>query len=818
MIYACCDELRRNALRGSLLNGIDYLEVLDSGAPPGERQRKLFLHFINSPAPPLLASNIRIEGGERIQVHVTAPVTQAVDVLEITVDQPGDFSIYTLRLVTSDVNDAPPAGVDVMTASVQFSFKVECPSDFDCQTQPSCPPSALPELPVDYLAKDYASFRQLMLDRVAALVPERRERNPADLGVALIELLAYVADRLSYQQDATATEAYLNTARRRVSVRRHARLVAYPMHDGCNARTWVQVQVNGDGVVLNRVTASGTPTQLLPAIPGQDVRIDPGSLVHRQALESGVPVFQLMEDAVLWEAHNEMPFYTWGDARCCLTRTATRATLRGHFPNLRVNDVLIFAEVLGPETGDPADADPTHRYPVRLTSVEHTDAAGDDLTDPLTGQTITNIVWADGDALEQPVCISAVTSDNRSIDDVSTAWGNIILADHGWTRADEALGAVPQPSLWQVATHTDRCTPQQPIAIPPRFRPRPSERPVSVISPFVAVAPARQSTVTNPGKAVPAVELKDDGGNLWQPRRDLLESDPFDRGFVVEVEADESASLRFGDDDRGKRPNSGTSFTASYRVGNGRAGNIGAETLVHIVTDPLPITRVRNPLPATGGIDPESMEEVRQKAPVAFRTQQRAVTEADYAEVTERRADIQRAAGTFRWTGSWYTAFVTADRKGGAAVDKPFQQTLVNYVERFRTAGYDLEVDGPQFVPLEIVMDVCAQPEYFRADVKAGLLQVLSNGVLPDGRLGLFHPDNFTFGQTVYLSPIYAAAQAVSGVASVRITTFGRWGSSDPQPLHDMKLQLERLEVARLDNDRSFPEHGVLTVNVQGGK
>ena len=48
-----------------------------------------------------------------------------------------------------------------------------------------------------------------MLDRMAVLAPDWSERNPADLGVALVELLAYVGDSLSYQQDAVATEAYL---------------------------------------------------------------------------------------------------------------------------------------------------------------------------------------------------------------------------------------------------------------------------------------------------------------------------------------------------------------------------------------------------------------------------------------------------------------------------------------------------------------------------------------------------------------------------------------------------------------------------------
>ena len=117
---------------------------------------------------------------------------------------------------------APPAGFDPVLSSVEFSFKVDCPRDFDCRPGTSArrSPPTTPE--IDYLAKDYASFRRLMLDRLALLVPDWRERNAADLGIALVELLAYVGDHLSYQQDAVATEAYLGTARRRISVRRHA--------------------------------------------------------------------------------------------------------------------------------------------------------------------------------------------------------------------------------------------------------------------------------------------------------------------------------------------------------------------------------------------------------------------------------------------------------------------------------------------------------------------------------------------------------------------------------------------------------------------
>src|SRR5690606_19009570 len=137
----------------------------------------------------------------------------------------------------------PPAGFDPRLSEIQFSFKVQCESDFDCASITPCPtpPATNPRL--DYLAKDYASFRRLMLDRMSVLMPDWSSRNAADIGVTLVEMLAYVGDQLSYQQDAVATEAYLATARKRISLRRHARLVDYLVHEGCNARVWVQLFV-----------------------------------------------------------------------------------------------------------------------------------------------------------------------------------------------------------------------------------------------------------------------------------------------------------------------------------------------------------------------------------------------------------------------------------------------------------------------------------------------------------------------------------------------------------------------------------------------
>jgi hypothetical protein len=115
-------------------------------------------------------------------------------------------------------------------------------------------------------------------------------------------------------------------------------------------------------------------------------------------------------------------------------------------------------------------------------------------------------------------------------------------------------------------------------------------------------------------------------------------------------------------------------------------------------------------------------------------------------------------------------------------------------------------------------MRVCVKPDYFRAHVKQALLEVFSNRLLADGRRGVFHPDHFTFGQPVFTSALYAAAQGIAGVASAQILKFQRQDSPSEDALDTGRLELGRLEIARLDNDPNFPERGVFRLTMEGGK
>lgn len=782
--YICKNEKRRG-LVGNLatLNGIDYIEVASVD------QKTLEVHFVNplpiGPNPPALtAQNVIIEGGTRVRDIKVVSVATNNDVLTVQVNARGDFSFYTLRIVNAPGDLATPDGFDPQLAAVDFSFKAGCPSEFDCQQIRECPPEKRIEPEIDYLAKDYASFRRLMLERLSAITPDWQERNPADAHIALVELLAYVGDHLSYYQDAVATEAYLGTARKRISVRRHARLLDYFMHDGANARTWLFLEATANNVPVTKGTAFATKGE-----------------ISDTATSDAAIVFETMHHAALFTARNKITFHTWSDTECCLPKGATRATVKEKTPALAlaIGDLLLLEEIRSPTTGSPADIDLSHRHVVRLTNVVPR-------TDLVDGTAVLDIEWDEGDAIPFPLCLSKVVKDATGVlklMDISVARANIVLADHGHSVAPEVLGPATESEPFRPFLKHGSIT-QTGYA---------RDRDGRLVT-FDPRAPAAGAMRWEMRDTLPVVELTDDDGETWMPLADLLNSDKFTRAFVAEIDEKDRAQLRFGDDILGQKPSG--HFSASYRVGNGRRGNLGAETIVRPVTAIAGVQAVRNPVPAQGGCDPESMEEVRQYAPQAFRVQERAVTEADWAEVAQRDPEVQKAAARFRWTGSWTTVFVTIDRKGGKKVNAEFEKEMRARLERYRIAGYDLEINGPVFVPLDILMCVCAQPGYFPSEVKKSLLAVFSNRDLPDGRRGYFHPDNVTFGQPVYLSQIYRVAMQQPGVASVEVKQFQRYGKGANQEIENGFLRPAALEIVQLDNDRNFPENGKLEIEVHG--
>ncbi|MGL4610256.1 MAG: putative baseplate assembly protein [Trueperaceae bacterium] len=885
MMLHCEQENRRAEVRKNPnLNGLDYLEV--SGD-----QRTLTIYFLDK-VPDLKKENIRITGGRRItNINVVdIDICRSQDperdaCLTVRVNKPGDFSCYKLCIVALDERgrptDQPHPEFDPRYWCLEFTFKANCPSDLDCASLP-CESKPLPQPEINYLAKDYASFRQLILDRLALLVPEWQERHVPDLGIALVELLAYTGDHLSYYQDAVATEAYLDTARQRISVRRHTRLVDYLVSEGCNARAWLHLHTDSNIALELKHFAFITRIR--------EFLNEPRSILSLEDLRT-VPASNYVwfesvtgDTIQLYTFHNEIQFHTWGDSECCLVKGATRATLKDAYKEspeqkiednknnykkdknnkhkkhhdddcdddpeqpeeperelperelkLNVGDVLIFEEILGPKTGHKADADPTHRHAVKLTKITRG-------IDPSYTQPIIEIEWHKEDALPFALCISSVAN-CQPLSNVSVARGNIILVDHGRTLTPEFLGEVPGKDMLKCNECGDKKT-----YLAGRFRPMLRNSPLTFSETIKANASATATVFQrNPRQALPAIkqlvsssitspegtpdeakakELLEQGGLEWSPRYDLLASQNDDPHVVLEMNNDGYAHLRFGDGELGRQPEVRHNFATRYRVGNGTSGNVGADSITHVVmletVSGLGL-EPRNPLPATGGMKAETLEEIKLMAPYAFRGDlQRAITPSDYAVLAERDVEeVQRANARLRWTGSWYEMQVAVDAEGQNETPEKLLDKVDYRLRRYRRIAHDLRVSAAETVPLELALLVCVDPHYQAGHVKRALLERFSNRVLADGMKGFFHPDNLSFGEGVFISRIVAEAKAVTGVENVVVTKLQRFGDTDAdneRVLESGVLELNPFEIARLDNDPSFPENGVLTLEMRGGR
>lgn len=960
-VVRCTDERRRARVRATGGNGLDSVDV------SARDQRVLSVGLFGRVPEGLGRENFRIDGGREIigirvlMMRVCEPDDPSLaGCVELTVDRAGDFATYRLCVVRADPHGRPGTepfpGFDPRFACLEFTFKQNCGRQLDCAPVDDCPPTTFPAPEIDYLAKDYASFRQLLLDRLTLTMPKWTERHVPDLGITLVELLAYLGDQLSYRQDAVATEAYLDTARLRTSIRRHARLVDYPMHDGCAARAWVCLRTD------ERIS--------LPARDFRFVTLDPTVLADRgPALldadldRPDLPLYEVFEpttdeDVTLDPVRNRVSLWTWGDEDCCLPEGATAATLVDtpeRDLRLRAGDVLVFEEIVGAGTGTAADADPTHRQAVRLASVTET-------VDELYDQPLLEVTWDRADALGFPLRVNAHGGPNRELLEVGVAHGNVVLVEHGGRndfrpdgRNAEIIEVPPAPGVEPGRPDLGCPDPEPPgrrPAYPPlvtRFNPALRQAPVTQHAPFpdppalahaqarwlhglparavtrltglwrtvhdggqpdradldylsvlfgqdlvrrlglaehpehalrvvlarfdqllagklerlrqlvhrartgyvlttddegweigqswgeaeaVALDPARSAfrgpaataTRPDPRTALPSLRIRmtGDAGPEWLPVRDLLDSGPTDRHVVGEVADDGLLRLRFGDDTAGAAPPPDAVLQVRYRVGNGTVGNVGREAIGRVVfrvTRQHGITRVWNPLPATGGVDPEPVDEVRQRAPEEMRHRLlRAVTADDYATLAGQVGGIQRAAADLRWTGSWYEAQVAIDPLGAEVAPDLLLDEVRQSLHRYRRIGHDLSVSSATLVPLRLTMRVDVDPDYLVGHVRAELLRVLGNGVLPDGRLGFFHPDNLTFGVPVRISRLVAVAAAVTGVRHVEIRRLQRlFGRPEGLP-HTGVLPMRPLEVAQLDNDPARPDNGVLTLHLRGGR
>lgn len=835
-------ERARQLTDGSIVaNGIKL--ALISAIDTVQNRSTLEVHFFNThflaainafaANPAKLRLIFPISGGHRLpagietgQVQVTAIAWPDVTkpVLQLTIAPIGDYSTYTLSINPAEIASPAPT-IDPLFAEIRFKFRPGCFSS-NCAPEWDAAPEPEAEPVIDYLAKDYDSFRHAMIVAMMQRVPGWQPTSEADLDQVLLDLFSAAADELSDYQDRVMNEAYLASARKRVSLARHARLMDYHIHQGNQASTWLALELGLGGALLEFDLQPG-----LEVWAGGGKKEDAASIVFVTRNNAPQRVHQLL---------NSLSLYTWSDAIPSLAAGSTSADLKLYL-QLYLDDSpivmtpasdstsahtvealirggkvtsLLIQERLNPVTGARGGRDPGKRQLLRLLPG---DAGAQAMLDPITNEWFVRVRWQQEDALRQDYCFTVDCPGGR-VEHVTLFHGNLIEAHHGrpktavFKEPSELLNAANEFHYERTPRWGTLCTlPDRDLAYlstpPGGDEPPFSTLKVSMLLPVGA---------PDPWDEVPNL-IHSDGG---------AESGDH---FVVETDEESPDGLRrsrirFGNGVNGRELPAGATVKCEYQTGQGLAGNIGADKLTGFdqntpFSDPvlLRVRRCWNPFDVTDGRAPEPAAEIIRRVPEAYRTRQlRAVTLRDYVQRAEKIPGVARAAASYAWTGSWRTVRVTIDPVGTNILTDPLRRQVARALDAVRLIGEDIEIRPPRFVPLEISITLCASAEYWPEDVKFILEQEFSATRTPDGRLGFFHPDRWTFGQPLHESQILGRAQSVTGVEHVVSITMKRW--NDASAGADFVGNLRPNEIIQVLSDPDHREPGFIEFEVLGGR
>lgn len=754
-----------------------------------------------------------ISGGSRIKagdlpgqlkvLQVSAGL--AANQLRLRVQPIGDYSTYTLKVDF--------ANIDPIFAEIGFKFRPGC---FNLNCAPDLTPGLpLPQEPViDYLAKDYDSFKHVLIAAMSQRVPNWTPTSEADLDQVLIDLLAADADELSDFQDRVMSEAYLATARKRVSIARHARLMDYHIHQGNQASTWLTLKVSVNVTV--------------PAGFGVWTGInwkDPDSIIYMST--AAQPCFPLV---------NELSLYSWGGLVTALDGGSTEADLglpaplndtleadanilRDLFINGSVKYLLV-QEHLNPETGSINGRDKLAR---QLLQLKTGNEAAKSVKDPLTGKWMVRVFWREEDKLQRRYCFLTECTGQPLLEKVSLFHGNLITITHGR----------PHTTLFKA--------PGSILAGPNNSGFIRTDEKYYEMTPWGALCTLPYSPLaylnTEPGGERPAFStLKVTVSGFiqpWKEQSDLIESEGDDEHFIVETDEYVVSRVRFGNNINGRAVSFNSEITCKYQVGQGEGGNIGSDKLITFdkLANPA-ITETWNPFDVTNGREPEKTEVITRRVPEAYRARQlRAVTLQDYIKRAEELPQVAHAAARYMWTGSWRTVRIAIDPVSTVTYDDDLRILIENYLDTVRLIGEDLEIREAQYVPLDIKIKVCAHPQYWPADLDAVLQMEFSDGYTQDGRPGFFNPDLWTFGQPLYASQLIGRALSVVGVERVLKVSIRRWHALfgptsltitiDPEDVPDSiieKLEVDSFEIIQIKNDPNHLETGRIQFEIVGGR
>ncbi|MFI1255296.1 putative baseplate assembly protein [Streptomyces netropsis] len=257
------------------------------------------------------------------------------------------------------------------------------------------------------------------------------------------------------------------------------------------------------------------------------------------------------------------------------------------------------------------------------------------------------------------------------------------------------------------------------------------------------------------------------GGVTWHETDDLAELGPEDRGYRLRTGPDGEAAVTFGDGVHGARPHTGTeNVTAEYRVGGGSGGNLPTGQVNQVVSMPLGVSAVTNPLPATGGTDADGPGDTRSRVPLRLRALDRIVSLRDHEDFARAYAGIGKASAQYCQDIGRRVVQVTVATVGDTPVGptSPLLTSLEAALNRYGDPALPVVVALRERVLLVVSANVRVLPDHRWDEVEPAVRRALHDA------LGFARAE---LAQPVHLSTAIAAAQAVPGVDHVDVDVFG---------------------------------------------
>ena len=252
----------------------------------------------------------------------------------------------------------------------------------------------------------------------------------------------------------------------------------------------------------------------------------------------------------------------------------------------------------------------------------------------------------------------------------------------------------------------------------------------------------------------------------WHEADNIAALGPNDRRYLTSQDDDDVTSVTFGTGERGTRPPTGiANIKATYRSGIGKPGNVKAEQISQLATQPLGVKSVINPLPASGGADKDSRDQARRNTPLAVMALDRLVSVRDYADFARTYAGIGKASAARLTDGRQLVVHVTIAGADDIPIDlnSDLYRNLVQALSVSGDPHQAIQVALRRLTLLIVSAGVRVMADYAWEFVAPNIRSAL---------LDAYSFDRRELGQSAFLSEATALVQGIAGVEYVDMRTF----------------------------------------------